>query len=94
MRYIVVVLLSALSLAVAFSPAPSSAQAPLQIATPRPTFAPQITESAGSVTPPLDTAPVGDRTRQLLLIIGAVLGILLLLGGGIYLRHWWMANRW
>jgi hypothetical protein len=43
---------------------------------------------------PETTAPIGDNTRQALMIAGVVLAITLLIGGGIYLRQWWLANRW
>jgi hypothetical protein len=80
------------------TPAPLNAQAPLQAAILQATSESQPSLATETVLPtpvvPETTAPIGDNTRQALMIAGVVLAITLLIGGGIYLRQWWLANRW
>lgn len=43
---------------------------------------------------PQTTVPIGQGTRQVLMIMGAVLMGSLLIGGGIYLRRRWISGGW
>jgi predicted transporter len=43
---------------------------------------------------PQVAAPIGEGTRQALMIIGMVLVSVVLIGGGIYLRQRWIATRY
>jgi hypothetical protein len=85
----VVLLLAVLSLR---APAASNAQA---------TLSAPAHQSLGQVAPtpaPSGTqqpiAPIGEGTQQVLLILGLAALIVLLIGGGIYLRRRWIATRY
>jgi len=97
-RYAIILLLFGLAILVARAPDPLNAQAPLQAAILQATAAsqPSLSTETAFATPvvPETTAPIGDNTRQALTIAGIVLVITLLISGGIYLRQWWLANRW
>lgn len=97
-RYVVILLLFGLAFMGARTPAPLNAQTPLLGAVLQATSVsqPSLATETAFATPvePETTAPIGDNTRQALTIAGAVLTIVLVIGGGIYLRQWWLANRW
>jgi hypothetical protein len=46
----------------------------------------------GTLVAPQPGAPVGEGTRQVLTILGLAIGVVVLIGGGIYLRQRWMAT--
>ena len=97
-RYAIVLLLFGLVILIARTPAPLNAQPPSQAAILQATSEsqPPLTTEDALPTPvsPEESAPIGDNTRQALLIAGGAFVITLLIGGGIYLRRWWLANRW
>jgi hypothetical protein len=81
---------------VAFTYTPGAGRAAVVSAAP----ALQATASTSAApTPALQTtpptaAPIGEGTQQVLTILGLVIGVVVLIGGGIYLRHRWMATRY
>jgi hypothetical protein len=88
--FVVLVLLTATYTQVGAEPRPDvPVAAPLLQATPA---VPDATPGTTTALPP--AAPIGEGTRQVLTILGLAIGIIALIGGGIYLRHRWMATRY
>jgi hypothetical protein len=97
-QYAVMLLLFGLTLLLTRTPDPLNAQTSRQVAQLQATSVaqPSLATETAFATPvvPEINAPIGANTRQALMIAGVVLALTLLIGGGIYLRQWWLANRW
>jgi hypothetical protein len=97
----IVLVLAALCFA-ALSPArPSSASSP-QVAPAAPTAQATVVSQIDAANPavqptpvvPQPRAPIGARTQQVMILMGATVLAALLIGGGVYLRRRWLMGGW